>query len=106
MFQTALLYLIDNSLGEDETREFFKLDHFHELGGNISERDQVVGCIRGQYSQLFAFLGGAKSVFRDSKPVKFHPVHLGLVGASFKAQLTPTGNVCPDEIITLPGSKG
>ena len=64
MFQTALLYLIDNSLGEDETREFFKLDHFHELGGNISERDQVVGCIGGQCSQLFAFLRGKISFQR------------------------------------------
>ena len=43
MFQTALLNLVDHSLRENHTRELVKLNHFHELGGHVSERDQVVG---------------------------------------------------------------
>ena len=45
VFQTTLLYLVDNSLRENDPRDFVKLDHFHELGGHVSERDQVVGCV-------------------------------------------------------------
>ena len=45
VFQTTLLYLVDNSLRENDPRDLVKLDHFHELGGHVSERDQVVGCV-------------------------------------------------------------